>query len=420
MHVTIVTDRYAPEARSAAYLSQVLAQGLARLGHDVSVITRMPSHFLPDAQAKAPQPVETSAGMNVKRISGVTSSPAIWLRVLDQLVVSFKIILALWTAPKSDVLIVYSPPLLLSFTAVMQKWLRRWPYVLNLHDLYPQTAIDLGVLRNRTLIWLATLIESTVYKNADKIIVAAPASRRILTQDKRVPAERVEMMFNYIDVAACAPGPIENGFRKRNGIQGSFVVIYAGLMGLAQDLAPVIECARQVQDERDWVFVLAGDGSCAAKWAEASRGLPNVKMVGSLSYPDYHEALQAADVCLVALSAAFKAPAVPGKIPTIMAAGKPIVASVPVGNDTREVLDAACCGIAVQPEHPEELLAALRSLKQQPDLRQEWGANASRYAAAHFDAETAIKRIESILQEVHEATGGHRLPRKTVASSDRG
>jgi colanic acid biosynthesis glycosyl transferase WcaI len=240
--------------------------------------------------------------------------------------VSLKIILTLWTAPKSDVLIVYSPPLLLSFAAVTQKWLRRWPYVLNLHDLYPQTAIDLGVLRNRTLIWLATLIESTVYRNADKIIVAAPASRRILTQNKAVPAARVEMMFNYIDTVACPPGPVENGFRKRNGIEGRFVVLYAGLMGLAQDLTPVIECARQTQHEPDWVFVLAGEGPCTGKWAELSRGLPNVKMVGSLSYRDYYEALQAADICLVALSAAFKAPAVPGKIPTIMAAGRPIVA----------------------------------------------------------------------------------------------
>jgi len=411
MHITIVTDRYAPEARASAYLSQELARGLVRLGHEVAVITRMPTHFLPGAQAKVPKPVETMAGVSVKRVSAVTSSSSIWLRVLDQLVVSLKIIMALWTAPRSDVLIVYSPPLLLSFAAVMQKWLRRCPYVLNLHDLYPQTAIDMGVLRNRTLIWLATLIESTVYRNADKIIVAAPASRRILTQDKGVPVSRVEMMFNYIDTAACPPGPVENGFRKRNGIEGRFVVLYAGLLGLAQDLTPVIECARQVQHEPDWVFVLAGEGPCTRKWAELSRGLPNVNMVGSLSYRDYYEALQAADVCLVALSSAFKAPAVPGKVPTIMAAGRPIVASVPLGNDTRDVLAAARSGIAVQPEHPEELLAALRHLKKQPSLGQEWGANGARYAAAHFDAEKAVKRIETILLEVCAAPAVKACPR---------
>lgn len=397
MRVTIITDRYAPEARAAAYLSRELAEGLARRGHRVAVITRMPTQFVPEAQAKAPRAAETIAGLDVKRISGATASTRIWRRALDQLVVTAKMTLALWLAPQSDVLLVYSPPLVLSLAAVMQKWLRRWPYVLNLHDLYPRTAIDLGVLRNSGLIWLATLLESLVYRNADAIVVAAPASKRILTGGKRVPASRVEMIFNYIDTSACAPGPIENGFRKRNGISGRFVVLYAGLMGLAQDLTAVIEVARHLRENPDWVFVLAGDGPCAHKWEELSRGLNNVKMLGPLSYDQYHEALQAADVCLVALSAAFKAPAVPGKVPTIMAAGRPIVASVPLGNDTREILRAARCGDAVLPNEPAELFGALKALKERADLRREWGANGARYAAQHFDVHAAVDRFEAIL-----------------------
>src|ERR1017187_4187050 len=268
MRVTILTDRYAPEARASAYLSRELAEGLARLGHDVTVITRMPTQFVPEAQSNAPQAVETVAGVKVKRVSAGTASSRIWLRALDQLVVSFKIMLVLWTAPKSDVLLVYSPPLLLSLAAVAQSWVRRWPYVLNLHDLYPQTAINLGILRNPALIWLATLVESIVYRNAARIVVAAPASKRILIGQKRIAASRVEMIFNYIDTSACTPGPVENVFRKRNGIDGRFVVLYAGLMGLAQDLTAVVEAARHVQHEPDWVFVLAGDGPCVPKWAE--------------------------------------------------------------------------------------------------------------------------------------------------------
>lgn len=420
MRVTIVTDRYAPEARAAAYLSRELAEGLARLGHNVAVITRMPTQFVPEAQSNAPQAVEAAAGVTVKRISAVTASSGIWLRALDQLVVSFKIMLSLWTAPKSDVLLVYSPPLVLSLAAVVQKWLRRWPYVLNLHDLYPQTAIDLGILRNRGLIWLATLVESIVYRNAGKIVVAAPASRRILTGQKCIPDRRVEMIYNYIDTKACTPGPVENIFRKRNAIEGRFVVLYAGLMGLAQDLTPVIEAARRVQHDPDWVFVLAGDGPCARKWAELTRPMTNVKMVGSLSYQQYYEALQAADVCLVALSAAFEAPAVPGKVPTIMAAGRPIVASVPLGNDTREVLEAARCGIAVRPDRPEDLLAALQSLKDKPDLRHEWGANGARYAAAHFDVRAAVKRFEHVLREVHHTSDRLLLSSEAAESKEVG
>lgn len=409
MRITIVSDRYAPEARAAAYLARELAEGLVRLGHTVGVITRMPTRFLPEVQGEPPKERETVGGVAVRRVTGATASSSIWLRALDQMIVSLKIMLALWVAPKSDVLIVYSPPLLLSFAAVLQKWLRNWPYVLNLHDLYPQTAIDLGVLKNPALIALARVLESAVYRNADRIVVAAPASRRILTGRKDLPAGRVEMIFNYIDTKACAPGPVENAFRKRNGLEGRFVVLYAGLMGLAQDLTPVIEVARKVQHHPDWVFVLAGDGPYASKWAEISRGLGNVKMVGPLSYRRYYEALQAADVCLVALSAAFKAPAVPGKVPTIMAAGRPIVASVPPGNDTREVLQEARCGIAVDPGRPDQLLEALETLKEQPGLRRELGMNGANFAAAHFEAATAVRRFEDILREVRLAADRQRL-----------
>ncbi len=404
MRVTIVTDRYAPEARAAAYLSRELAEGLAKLGHDVAVIARMPTQFVPDGQGSAPRRLEIVGGVTVRRVSGVTALPSIWLRALDQLAVSFKMMLALWFGPKPDVLLVYSPPLLLSLAALLQKWAGRGPYILNLHDLYPQTAIDLGVLRNPGLIWLASVFESAVYRNASRIVVAAPASRRILIEQKRVPSDRVETIFNYIDTRACAPGPVENAFRKRNGIEGRFVVLYAGLMGLAQDLTPIIGAARQMQPDPTWVFVLAGDGPCANKWAEAVSELGNVKMMGPLPYQEYYEALQAADVCLVALSAKFKAPAVPGKVPTIMAAGRPMVASVPLGNDTREVLSAAHAGIAVRPDHPEELVAALKTLRERPDLRHELGANGARYAATNFDAETAVKRFESIFREVHSGT----------------
>jgi colanic acid biosynthesis glycosyl transferase WcaI len=418
MHVTIVTDRYAPEARAAAYLSRELAEGLARLGHRVVVLTRMPTHFVPDGHTGIPQARETQNGVSVKRFSGITASSKIWLRALDQLIVTLKLILTLWTSPKSDVLLVYSPPMILSLAAVVQRWVRRWPFVLNLHDIYPQTAIDLGILRNPVLIWVASLFERVLYRNATRIVVAAPSSLRILTTQKGISPNRVEMLFNYIDTTVCKPGPCENAFRKRLGIEGKFVVLYAGLMGLAQDLGSVIEAARRMQHDPQWVFVLAGNGPCAAKWAELTSGLSNVKMPGVLNYDEYNEALQAADVCLVALAASFHAPAVPGKVPTIMAAGRPIVACVPAGNDTRDILHSARCGIAVLPEHTDDLLEVLETLQEDSTLRSELGSNGAQYAAAHFDARAAVARFEIILSEIHAASGGQRLTAKAAGSPD--
>jgi colanic acid biosynthesis glycosyl transferase WcaI len=398
MRITIVTDRYAPEARAAAYLARELAVGLANLGHDVAVLTRAPSQFVPQGDACASANVEMGGAVRVKRIRGISGSTRIWVRALDQLIVSIRIMLALLAAPKSDGLIVYSPPLLFSCVAVVQKWLRRWPYVLNLHDLYPKTAVDLGILRNPVLIWFARVVEASIYRSADRIVVAAPASKRVLTEENGIPPSRIDVVLNYVDTVACSPGPIENVFRRQYGIEGRFVVLYAGLMGLAQDLTPLIDAARRLQSDPDWVFILAGDGPYVSKWAELTRSLTNVRMIGPLAYHRYYEALRAADVCLVVLSPQFKAPAVPGKVATIMAAGRPMLAIVPEGNDTREILDAAGCGIATSSD-PNEVLAALNYIKKHPDLRRRWGANGAAYATTHFDAKLAIGRFNTILAE---------------------
>ena len=416
MRVTLVTDRYAPEARAAAYLSHELAKGLASLGHNVSVITRMPTQFVPDCESAPPEAFETVDGVEVTRVSGITASSRIWLRLIDQLVVSAKILCALWTATRPDVILIYSPPLALSLVAVLMAWVRHWPYVLNLHDLYPQTAIDLGILRNPLLIWMASHAESLLYRNAARIVVAAPASKRILVGQKSIAADRIEIIFNYVDTTVCTPGPLENGFRARNALEGRFVVLFAGLMGLAQDLTPVVEVARSLQNESDWVFVLAGDGPRASHWTQLTEGLMNVKMIGLLSYSEYYEALRASDVCLVALSASFVTPAIPGKVSTIMAAGRPLVASVPLGNDTREVLRAARSGSAVRPDRPQELMDVLKVLKERPELRSELGSNGAGYAALHFEAVIAVKKFEKVLREVHQ---GHTWTTLASESPDR-
>jgi colanic acid biosynthesis glycosyl transferase WcaI len=198
----------------------------------------------------------------------------------------------------------------------------------------------------------------------------------------------------------CETGDGGQAFRERWDLAGKYVVLYAGLMGYAQDMTLILDCARRCADRADWQFVLAGDGPRAAEVRVAAASAPNVRFVGCLPNEDYFEAIQAADVCLVPLIANLTVPAVPGKVPTIMASGKPFVASVPAGNDTRQLAVESGGGLAIDAGKVDQLVRALELLYNDPILRQKMGSEGWSFARQHLSVEQAVGRFESELTAV--------------------
>jgi len=416
MNILILTDRYAPEARAAAYLSQHLAEELVRRGHRVCVLTKKPTEFVPDLGPVASS--ETLNGVWVERLEGMaTSHHSIFRRGVDQLYLAAKLCRKAITTLKPDVAMVYSPPLPWVISAIFLRLFRRIPYVINLHDIYPQVAIDLGVLRNKTLIALARMLESFAYATASQIVVAAPASRIILINESGVKASKIHAMYNYVDTDVCLPGSRMNQFRDTHALLNEYVVLYAGLMGLAQDLGIVIDAARLMRNRREVVFIMMGDGPNADQWKKSADGLPNMRFLSPASNEAYYETLRAADVCLVPLAGNFKAPAIPGKVGTIMAAGRPLIAIVPPGNDTIALLNEAKCGIWVEPDNPVKLKEAIDFLVANPSHGQTLGENGRAYAVEHFNLTTAVHRWEEIFSIAMGKHGAQAAtPNPTVAA----
>lgn len=392
MRICLITDRYTPEARASAYHTSTLAEGWSRLGHDVTVLTRRPTRYVPETSTK-----DQPSGVHVVRVAGLTASLSMAARVCDQLAVIVRMAVFLLRMRRPDAFYVLSPPLLLVLPVLLASWLRRIPYVLNLHDLYPQAAIDLGVLRSPILIGLARQIESMAYRQAARILVAAPASREILRAEQGIGDSRLEVLWNFVDCrnAAAADGA---AFRRKLELGDCFVILYAGQLGLAQDLDLVLDCAGQALEREKWRFVIIGDGPRAAEWRKRAAGLPNVTMLGLLATAEYFQAVRACDVALAPLSARFLAPAIPGKIQTIMACCRPVVAAVPSNNESRGLLAESGAGIAVNAGDRRALYLALSSLARSAPLREKMGRNGEQFARAHFDSATAIQQTVCCLE----------------------
>ena len=389
-----MVDRYAPEARSAAHLYEDLAIRLVRRGFDVAVVAKKPTENLPDGLAFPGE--EIRDGVRVVRMRSYLGEPrSTFFKGLDQVLFALRVWVRLCLIENPDVVLVYSPPLILAAACAAS----RHPLVVNLHDIYPRTAVELRRLSSPLLIAAAEWLENYVYRRARFFIVPAPDSARYLTNVKGIAADSVRLCYNWVDLKAAAPGDA-GAFRKPYGLEGRFLVTYAGVIGVAQDLSAVLGAARKATEDDGLLFLVIGEGSELAHWRREAEGVANIRFLPTLPREGYLEALRASDACLLALSAELKSPAIPGKLPNIMAVAKPVLAVVPAGSAAARTVEESGCGIVTPPGDGEALLAAVKRLRADAGLRNHLGATGRRFAEAHFEVEGAVDVFEAVLKQV--------------------
>ncbi|MBM3956997.1 MAG: glycosyltransferase family 4 protein [Gemmatimonadetes bacterium] len=410
MRILLIVRSFAPEVNSVAVLYGQLAAALAERGHTVTVLTRSPQTYLAGGETAGASPASAAkrrADVAVRRVP--TLPVPGWvplLRGFEQVCTAGSFLASALLARRHDVALVYSPPLPYALPAGALRALRGTPFVLNVQDLYPQTATDLGLLRNPLLIRAAKALERFAYRNAAHIVVHSEGNRRHVIAHG-APAGKVSVIPNWVDTESIAPGPRDNGFRLEHRLDSRFVVSFAGVMGFAQGLGTVIEAADLLRGRDDIVFVLIGDGVRRGPLeAEAARRrLTNVRFVPLQPPERYAQVLAASDACLVTLDARLKVPVVPGKLQSIMAAGRPVVASVDAGGDVPRIVAEADCGIVVDPADPSTLAEAVLRLQGDPQLRERMGRNGRAYALRHYSREKAVERYLEELQAAARASG---------------
>lgn len=333
--------------------------------------------------------------MRVVRMRSYMGEPRSTLfKGIDQILLAVRVWLRLRFMECPDVVLVYSPPLPLAAACAAAGH----PLVVNLHDLYPRTAIELGRLRSPMLIAIAELVEKFIYQRTRSFVVPAPESSRYLTDERRVPADRIRLCYNWVDFKAAVVGD-GGDFRRTNAWERKFIVTYAGLVGVAQDLSAVVDAAKRASDDGEILFLIIGEGSELASWKSKADGLANIRFLPTLPRGEYQEALLGSDVCLLALSSDLRSPAIPGKLQSIMASAKPVLAVVPAGSAAASMVEQSACGMVSPPGDGAALLAAVLRLKGDPGLRVTLGSAGRRYAENHFALDSAVEVFEAALRQ---------------------
>jgi glycosyltransferase involved in cell wall biosynthesis len=321
-------------------------------------------------------------------------------KVFAFLVFTFTSFWGALSCTKVDLVMGTTPPIFQTISAWLVAVIRRRPFLLEVRDLWPEFAVDMGILRNPTLIWLARRFESWLYARATHIIVNSPAYRDYLL-DKGVPAGKISLVANGVDPDMFDPAATGERFRRQWAAGDQFVVTYAGALGLANDIPTILRAAARLLDAPSIRFWLVGDGperKRLEKMAE-KMGLTNVVFTGAQAKADMKEVLGASDACLATLrDIPMFHTTYPNKVFDYMGAGRPTVLAI--DGVIRQVVEAAGGGIFVPPGDDAALAAAVRKLSRDRKHAAAMGSAARDYVIRNFNRYQQGEEFVAILERL--------------------
>jgi len=306
-----------------------------------------------------------------------------------------------YTKDRYDVILVTSPPLFTAISAVVLSWFKRLPIVMEIRDLWPESAIDTGVLTNRFLINVSYRFEKYIYKKARLINVLTPAFRDVLIVDKGIPAEKIVLVPNAADFHISQKIMTDfdmNTFRREHDLAGKFVILYVGAHGVANHLVQIIQAAELLRDTHA-LFLLIGDGMQkeALKQETVTRDLGNIRFLDTMDKSEVFKYILAADMGTSVLkkTETFKT-VYSNKTFDYFSCRKPVL--MVIDGISRKLMEDACAGAFVEPENPEDFAEKIRFYIQNPDLLRAQGENGHRYAKTHFDREVLAEKYMGYLK----------------------
>lgn len=414
MKLLILCPHYAPDVAPTGEVMTSIATALADLGHELHIVTSLPwyrDHRVePGWEGRLWRTERTSWG----RITRLHPFPTDKTNIPARAVAfagftGFATLAALLTRGRPDAVMVMSPPLPLGVAGWLAAATRRAPFVFNIQDVFPDVAVELGAITDRRVIAAASWLERFLYRRADAVTVLSDDLRdNVAAKLRGRRPERVVVIPNFVDTERIAPAPSDNDYCREHDLSGRTVVMYAGNVGLSQSLDLVVEAARRHRDRDDLVFVINGGGSALERLREQAAGLENLRFVPMQPRERLPEVLAAGDLHLVPLRRGLARSSVPSKLYSILAAGRPVLASVDAGTEVATTIERAGAGVSVEPEDPDAFCAALDELLDDPGRRAEMGRSGRTFVEGWVSPAAVGASYERLFETVAAARRSRR------------
>ncbi len=304
-----------------------------------------------------------------------------------------------------DIVYVRTPPPLINFFGWLLTRLKgNTPYVLEIADLHPESAVSFGLIKSKLFIVLWEKWERFFYNKADLIVGIVPRIKKKLIK-KGIPSTKIITITNAYDPpeeeSYSIPTEINDLFDKK--LKSKFIIIYAGTMALKENLETAIEAARIIQKKgyKNINFVYVGEGDKKKKLKEMCKKMfiNNCIFCNPVPRCCIHNILARADVAFYCLyKDPFQGYTLPNKFFEYLGNGKAIIYAGT--GDVAEIINDVKCGIVVPPEDPKAFAKAVIYLYTHKEEAKKMGLHGREYVLTHFNRERILEKLNKRLSKL--------------------
>jgi len=402
--IIILTSLFFPEIAANAKRMTHLAEDLKDRGHDVFVITAFPYYSTSKDLEKYKGkwivkdqyegiPIIRTYAYSSKKYGNISK------RLWSFLSFTFSSIFgAVTVRGKADVVLTISPPFLSFFSGYLISLIKKASFVLDIQDIYPETLVALGFLKNKIVIKSLELLERFFYKSSKGIVAISEGFKQDFV-NKGANPHNIAVLHNWVDINNFQLGD-GKALRKTYGFDGKFVVMFVGTMGFAQGLENLVKAAELLKEHKNGIqFVLLGDGVEREKLENLvkSCGLSNFTFIPPKPNSEIPRFLSIADACLVSLRKnKLYEITIPCKTYEYMSMGKSVIMGV--RGEAQRLIEQGGCGIGIEPESPDDLAKAILNMYTNKNLTVEMGRRGREFAASNFSRKTVTDQYIDFLE----------------------
>ncbi len=406
MKLLLLCPHFDPDLHAATgEVMTRLVHSLADRGHRVDVVTSLPwyrGHAVHEGWRGRPWRTEDADHGRIIRVwpfpvdKNNIPARALGFGGFTALVAG-----AALTLDRPDIVMGMSPPVFLGDAAWLAAKRFRVPFVFNVQDIFPDVAVDLGALSNPRVIDAARAHERSLYRRADAItVLSTDQHRNVQSKLDAVDGDKVRIIHNFADTDKVRVVDRDRPYRAEHGLGDKLVVMYSGNVGLSQSFDLVRAAAQRFAERPDVHFVINGEGAARPSVEEWAADLPNVTIADFAPREAVSDVLGAADLHLILLKRGLAQSSTPSKMYGILAAARPVLASIDEGSEVELTIDAAGAGRAVPPDDEPAFLAALEEMLADPAALRAMGRSGRAHLAESYSPAAQAAAFDELFTDL--------------------
>ncbi|MBL4680760.1 MAG: glycosyltransferase family 4 protein [Pseudomonadales bacterium] len=404
MKILFVSENFPPESNAPANRTYEHACYWVKWGHEVTIITSAPNFpegKLFEGYSNDWYLVEWMDGIKVIRVKTyISANKGILRRAIDY--ISFFIMASLTgiCQPRPDIVVGTSPQILEVAAAWIIAVFKRRPFVFELRDIWPESIVAVGAMKHGFIIRILEFYERFLYRHAQLIVCVTEAFADYL-RNLGTKENKLVVVRNGVNIEQFADREDPSTLKKELGFEGKTIISYIGTQGMAHSLDTLIDTAEKLKYNKNIVFMLVGSGAETAKLKALckQKALENLHFIPRQIKSEITRYWKISDLTIISLrNTKLFATVIPSKIFEAMAAGTPMICSIPKG-EASEIIVKYDAGIKIEPESSNEMKNAILSLVESPERRREISNNA-KAAADQFSRKAAARKMLHALQNL--------------------